>query len=259
MKNLIIGLVIVLVIVGGIVAYVVVAKDKAEVNTTAQPTAQTQSKSTSPDTLALKNFGLAKIGPYDKSAGASGDIAVTQDALRDLSRGLKGFYVFGEPLEGGRLNPNFEFASVKDGAKVVAAIDGVVTFIKEQPETGDTEVFLQPKENSMWTVGYDHLTNVTVKKGDTVKAGDPLGEAAKQNNGVRRFELQINRDVNGTTTHVCPSTLLDESVKVSLLADLTAMQAAWETFSGKDLYKVEAQNPVGCLYSTLTPAQAEGR
>lgn len=261
MKNFIIGLIVLIVVIIGIVLFIVLRGNATDSDTPAATTNSPQSiqKTATADTLTLKNLGLAKLAPYDKPSSTSGDVAVTNDALRELSRGLKGFYIFGEPLEGNRLNPNFEFSSVKEGAKVVAAIDGVVTFIKEQPETGDVEVFLQPKQNSQWTVGYDHLTNVTVKQGDTVTAGQPLGEAAKQNNGSRRFEIQINKDVNGTTTHVCPSTLLDPTIKDALLADLLTMQNAWESLSGKDLYNTDEQSPIGCVSQTLTPAQAEGR
>lgn len=204
------------------------------------------------DTLQLRNLGVADIGE---------DIEVTQQALREYdSQGLKGFYVFGDSLPGGRKNPNFEYASVKQGAKIIAAIDGVIGFIKEQADSKDSEVFLQPKENSMWTIGYDHLVNITVKKGDRVKAGDVLGEAAPQNNGLLRFEIQINKDENGQTTHVCPATLLASDVKDAVLAQLLAMQNAWEATSGiAGLYDQTAQNPTGCLSATMTPEQAEGR
>lgn len=242
-----------------VLALVLTKKDTTSNQNSQQESRSATEAPASEDRLELQNFGLSAIAPYNKTSGTSGDVAISTDALRDLDRGLKGFYVFGESLEGNRLNPNFEFASVKDGSKIIAAIDGVVSFVKEQPETGDKEVFLQPKANSIWTVGYDHLTNVTVKQGDTVTSGDVLGEAAKQNNGVRRFEIQINKDINGTTTHVCPSTILSPIVKDSLLADLLTLQTAWETFSGKDLYKTESQSVIGCLYQTLTVEQAEGR
>jgi murein DD-endopeptidase MepM/ murein hydrolase activator NlpD len=201
--------------------------------------------------IELQNFGLASLS----------EVLVTKDALRDFaSNGLKGFYVFGDTLPGGRQNPNFEFASLKKSAEVLAAIDGIVVNIKEQTEVGitDSEVFIQPKEGSVWTVGYDHLVNLQVKKGDVVKAGKVLGNPAPQNNGSYRFEIQINKDV-GDTTHVCPSTIVASSVKQQLLGDLKTMLEAWESQTGTELYNVAAQNPVGCVLPSLTPAQAEGR
>lgn len=137
-------------------------------------------------------------------------------------------------------------------------VDGIVRFIKQQPDSKDYEVFIQPKEGSVWTIGYDHLTDVSVKKGQTVKAGDALGKPAVQNNGLLRFEIQINKDENGQTTHYCPTTLLAASVKDKWLTELTTMQNSWETKTGLELYDLTAQDPVGCLAKTLTPQQAEG-
>lgn len=212
-------------------------------------TAEEHTAATAEPDVALQNFGLASLD----------SVLVSKDALREYNRGLKGFYVFGDTLSGNRLNPNFEFAALKPGTKVVSAIDGIVGFIKQQPESNDYEVFIQPKENSMWTIGYDHLVNVSVKKGDAVKAGTELGEPAMQGNGFTRFEIQINKDQNGQTTHICPSTLLTANVKDSLLASLKGMQEKWESVSGLDLYDTAKQTPIGCLEKTLTPAQAEGR
>lgn len=200
--------------------------------------------------ISLQNLGLASFDSID----------ITTNAVREYaSNGLKGFYVFGDSLPGGRLNPNFEYASLKPGTKVISAIDGVVGFIKVQQDSGDSEVFIQPKEGSAWTIGYDHLTNVTVKQGQSVKAGEVLGEPAVQNNGLLRFEIQINKDQDGATTHYCPSILLNSSVKENWLAQLSSMQDSWESVTGLELYDTSAQNPIGCLKQTMTPQEAEGR
>jgi len=220
---------------------------------------QTQENSSSSNTadgnsdeadIALQNIGLQSIE----------DVDVTTQAVREYgSNGLKGFYVFGDKLSGGRLNPNFEYASLRSGTKVVSAIDGVVGFIKQQSDSNDFEVFIQPKDGSMWTIGYDHITNVTVKKGDTVRSGDVIGEPAVQNNGLLRFELQINKDENGVTTHYCPSALLASSVRDKYLNELATMQNKWEEKTALDLYDISTQSPIGCLKETLSVAEAEGR
>jgi Peptidase family M23 len=197
----------------------------------------------------LQNLGLISLD----------DVQLDQNALRDFAiHKLKGFYIFGDALSGGRNNPNFEYASLKESTRVVASIDGVVAFIRAQPETNDFEVFLQPKEGSAWTVGYDHLVNLTVTRGDQVKAGAVLGQPARQNNGLLRFEMQINQDVGTVTTHFCPSFLLAPAVKPQLLAELATLQNSWETFSNLDLYDVAKQNPVGCTKPTMSVKEAEG-
>mgnify|MGYP000897664163 FL=1 len=204
-------------------------------------------------TIELQNLGIVSMD----------SVLVTNDVLREYdSMGLKGFYPFGDKLGGktdSRLNPNFEFSSLKPGTKVISAIDGEVGFIKKQSETGDSEVFIQPTGGSVWTIGYDHIANVAVKKGQKVKAGNVIGEPAVQGNGSLRFEFQINKDEAGVTTHVCPSTLLSKDVKDNLIEQIAAMEQSWNTVSGMNLYDVASQNPAGCIKKTMTPAQAEGR
>ncbi len=201
----------------------------------------------------LKNLGLKSLDAVD----------VTMNALRDYkASGHKGFYIFGDKLPGTpvRTNPNFEFASLKENTELVSAIDGVVMFIQEQPESKDSEVFLGTNDDTQWIIGYDHVIDLQIKKGDKVKAGDIIGKPARQNNGLLRFEIQINHGTNDSNTkHICPTTLLDDSIKDSTIQQLSSMQAAWEKISGLDLYDVSTQNPVGCLYKEITPAQAQGQ
>lgn len=230
----------------GFAAYRVFGNSNSKADNTSQ---ESITKELEPD-ISLQNIGIDTIDNVD----------INDYAIREFdNHGLKGFYVFGDSLSGGRLNPTLEFASLKSGTKAVSVIDGIVTFIKEQSETSDFEVFVQPKDGSVWTVGYDHLINVTVTKGQTVKAGDILGEPAKQNNGLTRFEVQINKDVYGETTHYCPITLLGQDIKVEVEKKLLDMQKSWESVTGKNLYDTDAQDPVGCLKTTLTPAEAEGK
>ena len=248
--HIVLVVLVVVVVAIGAVGYIVAKQQKAgePKSTVPSPNKTTDIKS-NPE-LVLQNVGLQSFD----------DILYTKNAVREYaSNGLKGFYVFGDKLSGGRVNPNFEFSSIKPGSKVVSAIDGVVAFIKEQPDSKDYEVFVQLPNNTVWTIGYDHLVNLSVKKDDIVKAGTVLGEPAIQNNGLHRFEIQVNKDENGTTTHICPSTLLASAVKDKVLGDLTAMQNTWESSTGLDLYSVDTQKPVGCLKQSLTVAEAEGR
>jgi prepilin-type N-terminal cleavage/methylation domain-containing protein len=245
--------VLIVIVVIGLLAGVgfYVSKRNTTTNSGTNNTSQKSTSSTSDDSnLVIKNFGIDLE-----------NVDVTTQATRDFTKsGHKGMYIFGDILPGTpvRHNPNFEFASVKEGSTIISAIDGVVGFIKQQEDSGDYEVFLMPSENSDWVIGYDHVVDLKVNKGDLVKVGDTLGAPARQNNGLLRFEFQINN--NGRdATHVCPSTLLDASVKESLLQKLADIQKQWETISGLELYDVTTQDPTGCLVKDMTPAFAEGR
>lgn len=247
-SHLLIVLVIVVLAVVGLAAYLVVKSNNSNGQSPVS-TKPTQEETTETD-IVLKNIGLESLD----------SVVVDNSVLGEFdSKGLKGFYFFGDTLEGGRINPNFEFSSLKEGTKVIASIDGIVAFIQEQTDSSDFEVFIQPKDGSMWTVGYDHLVNLTVSKGDVVKAGDLLGEPAVQNNGQLRFEIQINKDESGETTHYCPTVLLDDSVKATIESQLLEMQKSWESVANKELYDTDSQDPIGCLKPTLTVAEAEGR
>lgn len=226
-------------------------KEDSASSTGTSPSTSSSSGASENDDLELQNLGIESISANQ----------VEENALREYdSIGLKGFYVFGDELPGGRQNPNFEFASIKSGTKIIAAADGKVIDVKNQPESSDYEMIIQPHDNSMWSISYDHLSGVSLKRGDSVSAGDVLGEAARQNNGLYRFEIQVNKDMDGKTEHICPTTLLADGVKDKWINELTEHQKAWESGSGiNDLYDIESQNPVGCLKTSLTPEEAEGR
>lgn len=200
--------------------------------------------------IVLKNIGVTSV---------NASTVYSRFAVQDYAKNsMKGLYVFGDMLPGNRINPNFEFSSVKADTKVIAAMDGTITFIKDQPESKDSEVFLQTNENSIWIIGYDHLVDLKVKRGDTVKAGDVLGTPAVQNNGLYRFEFQINKEVNGVTTYQCPVSLLDPAVKASVEADLTTTLNAWEAVLKQDLYNQSSLSPMGCTKPVLTSSEVDG-
>lgn len=251
----VVELVIIVVIVGviGAVALFVTQKNKQSQSRSNGTKYNSSESSKTDDNLSLFNLGINSMD----------EVNVTTAATREFTAsGHKGFYIFGDILPGTpvRHNPNFEYASMKEGSKIISAIDGVVGFVKQQPESNDYEVFLMTRENSRWVIGYDHVTDLKVKKGDTVKVGDVLGVPARQNNGLLRFEFQVNKD-DGTnnTMHICPVTLLDKSVKDSWVEQLQTSQLKWEQVTGLDLYDLTKQDPTGCLMKEMTPTFAEGR
>jgi hypothetical protein len=238
----------------GFAGWRVFSQKKSNNNTPAQettsPIQQSDNTRVAEEALSLQNLGI------DISSG----VIVTEDALVDLAKGFKGFYGFGEPLppDNKRTNPNFEFASVAADTPIIAAIDGEIVNIEAQTESNDSEIFIKTSNRSVWTVSYDHVTNLKVKKGDRVTAGTVLGNAAIQNNGLYRFELQINKDEKGTTTHHCPMSLVVDSQKSTLSSELKNMMQQWNELAGKPLYGLDSQDPIGCTKLLITSKEAEG-
>ena len=191
------------------------------------------------ETLALANLGGVTLAAHSTTTRKAGDISMSKTYL-DAGAGRNvPIFMFGQPLPGRdhvQLNPNLEFGGLTSAINVVASIDGIVGFVREQTDSKDFEVFLQPKENSIWTIGYDHLTDVTVKQGDRVTVGQVLGKAARENNGMYRYELQVNKDVGGVTTFHCPTALLRADVQATQTAAIERFIKDWNTFYGSAMY-----------------------
>lgn len=208
-----------------------------------QGNATTSTDSTEPQP-ELSNLGGISFGAYNASTKLAGDIRMDPEHYLDEASGhVVPMYVFGQPLPGRsttQLNPNVEFGGLKNPITLVSALDGVVGFVRQQTSSNDYEVFIQPKENSEWTIGYDHVTDVTVKQGDRVTVGQVLGKAAKENNGTYRYEFQINRDVNGVTTFYCPTALLNARSKATYTTKIEQFINDWNTMTGKKSYGIYA-------------------
>ncbi len=199
--------------------------------------------------IVLKNIG-ADLGQMNYS----------QEAIdQSNSGGMKPLSIFGDiiPKNNNSQNPNFDFRSLKENTKVVSAIDGVVAKVINQSGSSDSEVWIRPSKWSIWTISYDHLTNLQVKKGDKVTAGQAIGSPISTGNGQGWFEFQINKGFVFNTQHICPTTLLGDN-KNDITAQLASAMDKWEQLTGKDMYDTAKQNPIGCIKQTLSPGEAEG-
>ncbi len=212
------------------------------------------------DKPILQNLGGVTLAAYNSSTGLAGDIKFSKDGI-DAARGQESiFYMFGQKLpknsatDPQRINPNFEFKGIAKQIDIIAALDGIVVDIKQQSGSNDYELFLIPSEDSPWVIGYDHLVNLAVKKGDTVKAGQKLGLIAPENSGGYRYELQINN--NDEDAMYCPLELLDQDVQSTIGGQITQLATDWVSWYGKDVYGTHVG---GCVKSTLTAAESEGR
>lgn len=207
----------------------------------------------------LYNLGGVLLAKYDDTTGMAGDIKFTKDGL-DTSRGHDThFYLFGQKLpknsesEPQRINPNFEFGGIAKQIDIISAIDGVVVNIQQQTGSSDYEVFLSNTENGSWVIGYDHLVDLKVKKGDRVTVGQKLGLVAKQNSGDYRYELQVNDEDNKLM--YCPVELLETSIRSTAAAQITQLVSDWTDWYGKDVFGAHTG---GCIKPSITVAESEG-
>ncbi|MDP3725444.1 MAG: peptidoglycan DD-metalloendopeptidase family protein [Nanoarchaeota archaeon] len=196
----------------------------------------------------LKNLGV-NFEPWDKNTNRAG-------AFIFLPSEKKVFLEYGvevESSEGGtKILPTFEYRIAAD-ADVFAAIDGVITKIVYQPQTQDYEILIQPKIHSQWTVGHDHVSNIKVFEGDSVRAGDILGKAGTLGGAFGRTEIMIwgPSSANRPLTY-CPFKLFAPELLLEYQQKVSQHMKDWEEFKGNaNLYNEEKHLYPGCVYETL--------
>jgi hypothetical protein len=196
----------------------------------------------------IKNL-LVDFGRYDSASGRAGPFPF------DPSK-QKMFYEFNAEVSGPggvKLLPTFEYHLVPD-AKIYAPASGYVTLFKHQPETGDYEIGisrspeLASEKTGMITV--DHLTNLTVAKGDFVTAGQLLGNPGPWIEGVGKTELMVYE--NGLA--YCPLSYMSDSLKAEYGQKIFFLMADWEAYK-KDttLYREASMAEPGCNGLTGLP------
>lgn len=210
------------------------------------------SKKESTDTppLKLKSIGIT-LGKYDPKTGKAGDIVFTNKNL-EQSNGLI-FYDYGMVAEANsaaerRLNPQPTFI-LPLGTKVHSLVDGVVVNIPKL-YSNDYSIQVGSSKDSQWLYETEHVINPLVKVGDAVKAGQVIAEVSPHDSqyhpGFGLYEIGILHAGN-PPTHVCPFDYLDESIKSSVLANLTDFYKSWESYRNDQTLYDESKHVVpGC-------------
>lgn len=116
------------------------------------------------------------------------------------------FFVFGAMLPSNIQNPTYEIETADQTAIVSAASAGKVVNISPSQNGIDRSITLVPSDASVWSIIYDHVSNVRVSVGQTISAGTQLGTVGILNNGRGRTELQVNRFDPSPTLSYCPQT-----------------------------------------------------
>ena len=213
---------------------------------------------------AVKNWGLA-VDTYSASTGKAGVMqirGVTPPTFSDpadtaMYRHILGIY--GEDVRGAK-EPQMSFIAPL-GTPVISMVGGTVCDLP-QLYSNDYSVRVAPTGTSCMPGGasilfeHEHLVNPSVKVGDRVKAGQPIGLVSDYNPnwkalGFGTIETGVffsKNDNSGKPWHACLANYLDPATKASMLAVLTSVENAWiAERNDPSLYSLAAQNPVGCL------------
>ena len=252
----------VIALIGG-AGYFVFSKKSSESdqsNTSTNSTSETSENSDNSDESSgeakIKHLGV-ELDYYDASTNKAGDFVFTKEALSfDRLFFDFGFTVPANSAGPEKKNPQPTFI-VPLGTKVHALVDGVIYDVPKL-YSNDYSVQIQGERGSL-IFETEHVINVTVKKGDKVKAGDVIAEVsdydAKNYAGLGLVEIGILKGGDsGPPKHLCPFEYLDDSIKEDTLAKITALQKFWEEYRGDTTIYDESNYAIpGCI--TLDPIE----
>lgn len=246
------------------VGYMVIGKSKnnkpadGKTNMTAAQIAADEAKRTgsspgnSTKKPVLKNLLGVSFGPYDKTAGTSGDFIFSQSAAdQQASESHMIFFPFAQKtcISGTcKIQTEMTLGGLKNGTPIKAAADGkVVSFTNEGSDFSFVTV---SDDYPDYAVGYDHLSSPSIKEGDNIKANQVIGKAAPYGDGkFSRIEVFIKNGKNeaGKTVKVCPIDYLDASVKNNVTSQLTQFFNDWNGYIGSSVYNAGAMPTPGCI------------
>lgn len=203
----------------------------------------------------LHNLGLSGFAPYDSATGRAGPIQLNTalEEYKQYGSNVKPFDVFGITIPNHpAINNTLDFAAIAHGTPVYAAMDGIVRSLDTQHSpllngfVDDYEITLATNDHSAWSVDYDHIQNVLVKKGDYVKAGQQIATTASHLNGTDRFEFGLWRPNGKGFIDGCPLSALDSSVQARYISQIKQLELDVNNLFGSQIYDLAQQNPVGC-------------
>lgn len=132
---------------------------------------------TKPAAQAPETTSAPDLGPSQNDADSNARMAfpVRGDIVRDYAKGK---------------NDGIDIAA-SPGAPVQAAADGVVAAITE--DTNGIPIIVIKHPDNLLTV-YSNITNVAVKKGDSIKRGGKLAEIRREGAAALHFEVRDGFD-----------------------------------------------------------------
>lgn len=154
--------------------------------------------------------------------------------------------VFGS-TSGSKIIPNIEFR-VTIGSDVMSPVLGTVSEVEKNDDYDDYAIRIVPGVFTSYVVEIDHVRDVTVSAGGTVRPGQKLGTAGAWSATQGRVELQVS----GNSKFFCPMDFLHPSVKSTMTAKMSQLQADWEAVKANPgLYNEVTQYSAGCVTSEI--------
>lgn len=199
----------------------------------------------------IANLGV-DLAIYNPSTGKSGSVYYDAVAIQNNWGTSKLFFEFGSILPGNKVSPEMAFLQLSLGTPVVALTAGRIDAIEYQAESNDYNLSLVI--NDYWRVLYDHVTELTVKNGDTVEANAQLGKVSVNKDGKTGYvEIMIKEgDGKSTTINHCPMLFLAEEKKSQLVAAITSIMQNVETLAqDSSLYDQANQVIAGCVVESI--------
>ncbi|MBI2009435.1 M23 family metallopeptidase [Candidatus Saccharibacteria bacterium] len=220
-------------------------KDDGKTTSISTTSSETNTKT---DSAKIKHLGV-NLDYYDPATKKAGDFLFTNaEVFANQIFMNYGYLIPASPDYPAKRNPQPTFF-LPLGTKVHSLVDGKV-FRVPKLYSDDYSVQVQT-EGSELIFEAEHVVNVKVKEGDTVKAGDIIAEVSpfgsQSGSGLGLFEIGILKGGN-PPSHICPFDYLDDSIKDDLLKKITAFQKSWEEYKGNSNIYDESQVVIpGCV------------
>jgi hypothetical protein len=188
-------------------------------------------------------------------APAAGDFAGDVSLLAPGAVAGKPFLEMGATVpspDGPKQIPNFEFY-VRATAVVVAPVSGVVWAVGYHAQFDDYGILIRRGFHTELWVEIDHVSNPTVRAGDEVTAGQPIGTAGKTNDpATGRVELQVSDGRRRPVTHYCPNVGFAPTATADIEGKLIRLMQDVEARAGNAaLYNEGSMFRVGCNMEML--------
>lgn len=142
-------------------------------------------------------------------------------------------HVFGHTYIDGKTEAALTIMMLKIGTPVIASYSGVVTRIQQQPETCDTEVYIDLPSGSTLHGSYDHITP-SVAVGQKVTAGQVIGSvpAWQCNQPFGGMELMVIESSSSEARARCPLSIVAPPQKAPIAGQVRGVMMKWNAYVG---------------------------